>query len=86
MEKPGDLIDLEKLICFTQVAEFGGFARASAILRKPQRVLSRNVRQLEDHLGIELLVRLENGIALTGWPEVTRTWQRYSAKCLWSYP
>ena len=65
MEKPGDLIDLEKLICFTQLAEFGSFARASAILRKPQRVLSRNVRQLEDHLGIELLVRLENGIALT---------------------
>lgn len=58
-------MDIKKLKAFSVVAEFGSFSRAAAVLGVAQPALSRQVRSLEEELGIELLYRNGRGIVLT---------------------
>jgi LysR family nitrogen assimilation transcriptional regulator len=58
-------LDLRELRYFVQVAELKSFSRAAIHLRIAQPALSRQVRKLEDELGLELLIRSGRGLELT---------------------
>ncbi len=58
-------MDLRELRYFVYVAELKSFSKASVHLRIAQPALSRQVRKLEDELGVELLVRAGRGLQLT---------------------
>jgi LysR family transcriptional regulator, nitrogen assimilation regulatory protein len=58
-------IQLRELRYFVHVAELKSFTRASVHLRIAQPALSRQVRKLEDDLGVQLLVRTAHGVELT---------------------
>lgn len=50
---------------FVEVVRQGGFTRAAAVLNVTQSAISKMIRQLEDHLGVPLLIRGARGIRLT---------------------
>ena len=58
-------MDIKKLKAFSVVAEFGSFSRAAAVLGVVQPMLSRQVRSLEEELGVQLVHRNGRGIVLT---------------------
>lgn len=58
-------MDLAKLTHFVYVAENGSFTRAAGTLAVAQSALSRQVRELEEELGIALLHRNGRGVSLT---------------------
>lgn len=58
-------IDLRALRYFLGVAEQGSFCRASEVLHVAQSALSRQVKRLEDEVGVPLLVRHARGVGLT---------------------
>ena len=58
-------MNLTRLRHCVVVAEQGSFTRAASFLGMPQSVLSRQVRELEDMLGISLLHRTGRGAVLT---------------------
>ena len=58
-------MDLKQLKAFATLAEFGSFSRAGAVLSVAQPVLSRQIKALEQELGIELFYRNGRGIVLT---------------------
>jgi DNA-binding transcriptional LysR family regulator len=58
-------MELRHLRYFVAVASHGSFNRASGTLHLTQPALSRQVRDLEDELGIPLLVRGPNNVKLT---------------------
>lgn len=58
-------MDFKQLKAFTTLAEFGSFSRAAAVLSVAQPVLSRQIKSLEEELGIELFYRNGRGIVLT---------------------
>lgn len=58
-------MELRHLRYFTAVAAHGTFRRAAATLNLTQPALSRQVRDLEDELGVKLLKRGENFATLT---------------------
>jgi LysR family nitrogen assimilation transcriptional regulator len=58
-------MDLKQLKYFIQVATFGGFNRAAIEANVAQSALSRQVRRLEDELGVELFIRASGGVRIT---------------------
>ena len=58
-------IELRHLRYFTAVAEESSFTGAARRMHVAQQVLSAQVRQLEDTLGVQLLERTSKGVALT---------------------
>jgi LysR family nitrogen assimilation transcriptional regulator len=58
-------MELRQLNYFLEVARSGSFSRASAVLGIAQPALSRQIRKLEEELGLDLLYRHGRGAALT---------------------
>lgn len=58
-------MELRHLRYFTAVAAHGSFNRAAGVLHLTQPALSRQVKDLEDELGVRLLVRGKNAVTLT---------------------
>lgn len=58
-------MELRHLKYFIAVAEELGFRRAAERLHMEQPSLSRQIRQLEEDLGVELLQRSKQGVSLT---------------------
>jgi len=58
-------IDLRQLNTFLTIAERGSFSRASETLFIAQPALSRQIRMLEEALGVEVFVRYGRGVVLT---------------------
>lgn len=54
-----------QLTYFLRIAELGSFSRAAAVLFVAQPALSRQIKQLEDELGVILFVRSDSGARLT---------------------
>jgi DNA-binding transcriptional LysR family regulator len=50
---------------FYQVAKTGNFTRAAAVLHITQSALSQRIKQLEEELGVTLLIRERSGTVLT---------------------
>jgi LysR family transcriptional regulator, nitrogen assimilation regulatory protein len=58
-------VELRELCCFAIVAHSGSFGRAAREQRISQPTLSRQIRDLEDALGTQLLIRHARGVTLT---------------------
>lgn len=58
-------MELRHLRYFASVASERSFTRAASKLRVAQPALSRQIRQLEDELGVALLTRSSRGVQLT---------------------
>lgn len=58
-------MEIKQLKYFLAVNELGAFSKAAVVLSVAQPVLSRQIRSLEEELGIELLYRNGRGIVLT---------------------
>jgi DNA-binding transcriptional LysR family regulator len=63
--RPGMNIELRHLRYFVAVAEEASFTAAARKVHVAQQVLSSQIRQLEDTLGVQLLERTSRGVALT---------------------
>lgn len=72
-------MDLKQLKAFATLAEFGSFSRAGAVLSVAQPVLSRQIKALEQELGIDLFYRNGRGIVLT---EAGKILQDYTGNVL----
>jgi DNA-binding transcriptional LysR family regulator len=59
-------VDLRHLRYFVAVADAGGFSKAAARLRVSQPALWRQVRQLEQDLGVRLFDRVGRRVRITG--------------------
>ena len=69
-----DLPSTDSLRAFVEVARAASFKRAAASLHVSPSALSRQIQRLEEHLGVQLFVRQNPGVELTG------AGQRYLAK------
>jgi DNA-binding transcriptional LysR family regulator len=58
-------MELRHLRYFLAVAEASNFTKAAAQLRIAQPALSRQVQDLEDEIGVDLLRRSPRGVSLT---------------------
>ncbi|WP_068163388.1 LysR family transcriptional regulator [Rhodococcus phenolicus] len=58
-------MDTHRLRYFLSIAEHGSMSRAANVLGIAQPALSRQVRRLEDDLGVTLFVRTSRGMELT---------------------
>lgn len=59
------MIDLKQLKAFSTLAEFGSFSRSAGVLGIAQPALSRQIKALEQELGVELFYRNGRGTVLT---------------------
>jgi DNA-binding transcriptional LysR family regulator len=69
-------MELKQLRHFLAVSELGSFSTAAVFLSVAQPVLSRQVRCLEEELGIEVLYRNGRGIVLTEAGEILHTYAK----------
>lgn len=58
-------MEIRQIEYFVKVAELGGFSRAAISLNIAQSAISRQIRKLEEELGVQLLYRNGRGVALT---------------------
>lgn len=58
-------MELRHLRYFTAVAAYGSFNRAAQVLHVTQPALSRQLKDLEDELGVALFARSKNAVTLT---------------------
>lgn len=58
-------MDLRQLKYFVQIAESGNFSRAAEVLRIAQPSLSQQMKNLEEELGVDLLLRHARGVTTT---------------------
>lgn len=58
-------MEMKQLKYFLSVSELGSFSKAAVMLSVAQPVLSRQIRSLEEELGMDLLYRNGRGIVLT---------------------
>lgn len=58
-------IKLHQLKAFETVAQTGSIRSASRLLNVSQPALTKNIKELEESLGVSLMMRNSNGIALT---------------------
>jgi LysR family transcriptional regulator, nitrogen assimilation regulatory protein len=58
-------MDIRELRYFVQVARAGSFSAAASRLNVAQPALSRQLKKLEDELGVQLLVRHGRGVEIT---------------------
>ncbi|RJF83525.1 LysR family transcriptional regulator [Azospirillum cavernae] len=58
-------MDIRELRYFVQIARAGSFSRAATRLNIAQPALSRQLKKLEDELGVQLLVRHGRGVEIT---------------------
>jgi DNA-binding transcriptional LysR family regulator len=58
-------VDVRHLRCFLAIAETGNVTRAAAALHVTQPAMSRTLRQLEQHLGTQLVDRSTHHLRLT---------------------
>lgn len=58
-------LSLRQLRYFLEVAQLHSFTRAAEVLHVAQSALSRQIRLLEDDLGVALFVRVDRGVTLT---------------------
>lgn len=58
-------MDLRQLKYFVQITESGNFSRAAEMLRIAQPSLSQQVKNLEEELGVDLLLRHARGVTPT---------------------
>lgn len=56
---------LPTLLAFEAVAELGSFSKAGEALALTHSAVSHQIRQLEEHLGLRLLLRQTSGVSLT---------------------
>lgn len=70
---------LSALKAFCRVVEAGGFSAAATALNVSHTVMSKQVRQLEAHLGAQLLHRTTRKLALT---EAGQTYYAYARRIL----
>lgn len=61
----GRLPPLRTLVAFQTVARYGSFTRAAELLGLTQSGISRQIAQLEDHVGAALFERQPSGVVLT---------------------
>lgn len=57
MKMPGRAVDLNDLLYFAWVVEYGGFSQAGRALGVPKSKLSRRIALLEERLGVRLIQR-----------------------------
>jgi DNA-binding transcriptional LysR family regulator len=67
-----DAIDLKQLRYYATVVDSGGFGRGAARIGITQPALSRQIRNLEHGLGVQLVKRVPQGIRVTPSGEVLR--------------
>jgi LysR family transcriptional regulator, benzoate and cis,cis-muconate-responsive activator of ben and cat genes len=58
-------MELKQLRHFAAVAQYGSFSRAAQHFNLTQPALSRQVKNLENELGVALLTRTDSGVTLT---------------------
>ncbi|MEO0605440.1 MAG: LysR substrate-binding domain-containing protein [Myxococcota bacterium] len=58
-------LNLDDLGAFVQVVESGGFTAAGRVLDRSTKQMSRQVRRLEDQVGVRLLHRTTRAVSLT---------------------
>jgi LysR family glycine cleavage system transcriptional activator len=63
--KRGELPSIDGLTAFVAAAEHGSFTRAADQLNLSQGAISRQVRDIESHLGVRLFERIRQRIVLT---------------------
>ena len=59
------MLNLQRVAMFIAVVDTGSFTAAAATLGQTKAVISFNIRQLEDSLGVALLLRSTRRLTLT---------------------
>jgi LysR family nitrogen assimilation transcriptional regulator len=65
-------MEIRRLLYFSRIAEDGSLTKAAGVLRVAQPALSRQLRLLEDELGVALFTRTARGMRLTDEGEYLR--------------